>query len=264
MRAFCLDHLSLTELDALGLIAVAADAGFGAVSLFVEPLPICDTPDLVKNAAARLAVASALRDRGLGVGIVEPFMIDREPDVARMQRRAALAAELGGMVNILGLEPDAAKLADGVAEVVRLCRIEGAPVVIEAYPASAIRTQGAALALAESLGPDVRLTVDSLHVIRSGGSWADVAALPPERIGHIQLNDGLLAEPESRMEEAVFGRLLPGAGEFDLPALIPYLPMHATLAVEAPERRPPDTTAAQQAKRLYEAMVALLAGTPPR
>ncbi|MFT4054409.1 MAG: TIM barrel protein [Novosphingobium sp.] len=251
---FCLDHLSLVDLDAEQLIAIAADAGFAAVSLFVTPIPISAAADLVADATRRKAVTRSLAATGLGVGIVEPFMLDAAPDWACLQRSAALAAALGGTVNILGMDDEAARLQDGMARMVGIARSEGAPVTIEAYPASTVRTQAQALQLAEALGPDVGLCIDSLHVIRSGGTWADVAALPPERIRHVQLNDGPLEAPADRTDEAVFGRAPPGEGAFDLPALLPLLPAHATIAVEAPSRALAELPARARAARLMAVM----------
>jgi len=236
MPAFCLDHLSLVDLDARALIETAADAGFASVSLFAMPIPISPARDLLNDAAARAEVFTALRVTGLAVGIVEPFMLQPTIDWPLFQRLAALTAELGGTVNMLGMDDDPARLRDSLGRLVEICRAAGAPAIIEAYPLSTIVNQAMAMELAESLGPDVGLCVDSLHVIRSGGCWADVAALPPARIRHVQLNDGPLAPPENRQVEAVYERLLPGEGAFDLRALLPALPAHATIAVEAPAR----------------------------
>lgn len=256
-RRFCLDHLSLVDLDAATVVALAAEAGFEAVSLFVTPIPISPTPNLLTDAQARRAVMDGLAGAGLKTGIVEPFMLDAQPDWDLMQRSAALTAALGGTANILGLDEDEGRLRDSMGHLADLCRAEGAPVTIEAYPASVIRTPAQALRLAEAIGPDIGLCIDSLHVIRGGGSWADIAALPPERIRHVQLNDGPLASPVDRTEEAVFGRRLPGEGEFDLRALLPLLPAHATIAVEAPSRSLSALPATERAHRLMDAMRAL-------
>lgn len=259
--AFCLDHLSLVDLDALALIEVAAAAGFSAVSLFITPIPISPTPDLLADGTARAAVLKALRNTGLGVGVIEPFMLDAQPPWPLLQRSAALAAELGGNVNMLGIDEDHARMIDTLGRMVDLCRAAGVPAIIEAYPMSAIRTPAQALELAQMLGADVGLCIDSLHVIRSGGDWTDIAALPADRIRHVQLNDGLLMAPADRSEEAVFDRRLPGEGEFNLRALLPFLPDHATIAVEAPSRALVRLTPHQRAASLMQAMNDLYAAT---
>ena len=258
-NGFCLDHLSLVNLDALTVIEAAASVGFTAVSLFVTPIPISPTPDLILDKRARKAVISALRDTGLRAGVIEPFMLDADPDWGLLESSAELTAELGGTVNILGLDPDHARLRESLARMVEICQRAGAPAIIEPYPLSSIRSPSQALEIAHSLGAEVGLCIDTLHVIRSGGSWDDVACLPPERIRHVQLNDGPIEPPHDRVNEAVFDRLLPGEGEFGLGALLPLLPAHATIAVEAPSRALAAGEPHERAARLMEAMIALYA-----
>lgn len=253
-NGFCLDHLSLVNLDALTVIEAAASAGFAAVSLFVTPIPISPTPDLVVEKSARKAVISALRSTGLRAGVIEPFMLDADPNWALLESSAELTAELGGTVNILGLDPDHARLRESLARMVEICEQAGTPAVIEPYPLSSIRCPGQALEIARALGPEVGLCIDTLHVIRSGGNWDDVAALPPERIRHVQLNDGPIEPPHDRVNEAVFDRLLPGEGEFGLKALLPLLPAHATIAVEAPSRVLAKGEPHERAARLMQAL----------
>lgn len=257
MRRFCLDHLSLADLEALELIRVAADAGFAAVSLFATPIPISRARNLVTDRAARAEVLAALRDTGLRVGIVEPFMLEPVVDWPMFEGLAGLAAEIGGTVNMLGMDDDPGRLRDSFGRLVEICRAAGVPAIIEAYAQSVVSTPALALALAGDLGPDVGLCVDTLHVIRSGGDWATVAALPPERIRHVQLNDGPRAPPADRRREAAFARLLPGKGEFGLRALLPLLPDHATVAVEAPCEALAALPAGERAARLMASLTVL-------
>jgi len=260
MHALCLDHLSLVDLTALELIEVAAALGCSRVSLFVRPLPFSPALDLTKDQAACADVVKALNDHQLGVGVVEPFMLDAAPDWETLRRTAALAAVLGSAITALGFDAEPARLTDAMGRMAGIARAAGVAMLIEAFPLSAVKTQSQALRLAESSGPDVGLCVDALHVIRSGGSWADIAALPPERIGHVQLCDGPLQPPEDRIFEAVSGRLPPGQGEFGLSALLPLIPPHAVIAVEAPFVAPPGLSALQRGGILVAATQRLLAG----
>jgi sugar phosphate isomerase/epimerase len=260
MRALCLDHLSLADLTALELIEVASALGCSRVSLFVRSLPFTPALDLTEDKAARADVVKALADHGLGVGVVEPFMLDAAPDWEKLQRTAEVACVLGGAaITALGFDEEPARLADAMGRMAGIARAAGVSMVIEAFPLSAVKTQSQALSLAEMAGPDVGLCVDTLHVVRSGGSWADVAALPPERIRHVQLSDGPSQPPEDRIFEALSARLPPGQGEFGLSALLPFLPPHAVIAVEAPFIAPPGVSAVQRGCVLVEATRRLLA-----
>jgi sugar phosphate isomerase/epimerase len=117
-----------------------------------------------------------------------------------------------------------------------------------------VRSPAQALDIALTLGPGVGLCIDTLHVIRSGSGWDDVAALPPERIRHVQMNDGPLEAPHDRVNEAVFDRLMPGQGAFNLKGLLPLLPDHAMIAVEAPSRVFREGEPGERAARLMQSM----------
>ncbi len=262
MSPICFDHLSLHDLPALAMIEVAGQLSCSAVSLFVRPLPIGPYRDLVTDAPARREVIAALRANGLSVGVVEPFLLDDAPDWEAMQATLALAAELGGDINALAMDNDPSRREDAMGRLAQMARAAGTRMVIEAFSLSPVRTPADALALAEMSGDDVGLTIDTLHVMRTGGTWADIAALPPERIVHVQISDGPLAAPGDLATEAVQGRLPPGQGEFRLGTLIPLLPAHARIAVEAPFAAPPGLSPLERGRILVDALEALL--TPAR
>lgn len=254
MRPIGLDHLSLSDLGAVELIEVAAALGCAEVSLFVLPLPLGPYRDLINDRRARLEVLAALRDTGLSVGVVEPFMLDAEPDWEMFKRTAEVAAELGGSMNALGFDTDASRLRASVVRLAEIGRAAGARLVLEAFTLSQVRSQAAALALAREAGPDVGLTVDTLHVIRTGGCWADVVDLPPDRIAHVQFSDGPLIPPTDLLLEATLERLPPGEGEFGLAELLAIIPQHASLAVEAPFKVPGPVTPLERGRILTDAM----------
>jgi len=264
LTSICLDHLSLVDLTALELIHVATELECARVSLFVTPLPLSPSLDLVNDRPAKAEVLQALRAGRLGVGIVEPFMLGEEPDWPLLERSASLAAELGGTINALGFDPDATRLQDSMGRLATIAAAVGVPMTIEAYPLSQVRTQHDALVLAMTCGSHVGLCVDCLHVIRAGGGWGDVAALPPERIRHVQLNDGPLAAPDDRFQEAVAGRFPPGEGEFNLSELLPHLPGSAVIAVEAPFIAPAGMSPLDRGRVLVDATRRLLAINQPQ
>jgi len=76
-----------------------------------------------------------------------------------------------------------------------------------------------------------------MHVIRSGTSVADIAALDPQLIAYVQLCDAPRKPRfESYFEEAMFERLPPGAGELGLRELIAVLPRDRVYSLEVPMR----------------------------
>ena len=258
MTALYFDHLSLCDLPACDVVEVAGQLGCAGVSLFVRPLPLGPYADLVTDQPARRAVVAALRQYGMSVGVVEPFLLDDSPDWDAMERTAALAAELGGDINALAMDADAGRRLDAMGRLADVERAAGTRLLIEPFSLSPVRTPAEALALAQTSGDDVGLTIDTLHVMRTGGSWADIAALPPERIVHVQISDGPRAAPDDLASEAVRGRLPPGQGEFELEKLIPLLPVHARIAVEAPFFAAAGTSPLERGRILVEAMRRLL------
>jgi sugar phosphate isomerase/epimerase len=262
VRGICLDHLTLSDLTALELIETAGALGCQAVSLFVTPLPLGPYRDLIADLPARREVQSALRTHGLGVGIVEPFMLAEATDWDLMRRTAELTAELGGTINALGFDADRARLTDSIGRLAEIAGDVGVKLAIEAFPLCPLRTQSEALALAIGAGDHVGVTVDTLHVVRMGGAWEHVRALPPERIFHVQVNDGPLEPPEDRYLEATKERLPPGDGEFGLRAMLALVPQSATLAVEAPFRAPPGMTPLERGRIAVEGLRRLLEPAP--
>lgn len=259
MRPLCLDHLSLSDLNALELIDVAAKLDCAAVSLFVTPLPLGPYRDLVNDKSARAEVVSALREARIGVGVIEPFMLDDSIDWELIERTVGLAVELGAVANVLALDKDTERLKESVCRLADITRTEGAKMAIENFTLSMARTPSDALALANVAGASVGLTVDVLHVMRTVGTWADFAALPPERIFHVQLSDGPRKAPANLLREATHERLPPGQGEFYLASLIPTIPKNARIAVEAPFCAPPGMSALERARIIVEATRKLVA-----
>lgn len=105
-----------------------------------------------------------------------------------------------------------------------------------------------------------------MHIMRSGSSIADVAALAPALIDYVQVCDAP-REPRfaSYYEESMFERMVPGEGELDLRELIKVLPADRVYALEVPRR-----SQAQQGKgpherlgRCVEALRGLLAEAHP-
>jgi sugar phosphate isomerase/epimerase len=95
-----------------------------------------------------------------------------------------------------------------------------------------------ALAAREHVGrPDFRVLIDTMHLVRSGATPAELAAVDPEHIGYAQLNDTTLRRRlDNYMEEAMFERMVPGEGELPLPELLSALPADLVIEVEVPRR----------------------------
>ena len=82
--------------------------------------------------------------------------------------------------------------------------------------------------------PNVGVCLDCLHLVRSGGSPEDVAALRGELFAYAQLCDGTDLTARSDYESEVFDRLAPGEGSFPISEILDALPAAIHLEIEAP------------------------------
>ena len=263
-RVLSLSHLTILGAPPPELVDAAAGAGFDAVGIRVWPAAgepaypmLGDTP-MTRETLVRLA------DTGTRVLDVEVLRLrpDSRPDDALRILDAGARLDARGVL-VIGNDPQEGRLVDRFAAVGEAAAERGLRACLEPMIFSSVKTlPDAARILDRVAHPAGAVLVDALHLQRSGGTPADVAALPPDRLPYAQLCDGPFqpvrpAEPVA-LTEARTGRLFPGDGEIPLRELIDALPPGAALAVESPvvelTGRPPD----EIARRAYAALIRLL------
>jgi sugar phosphate isomerase/epimerase len=105
---------------------------------------------------------------------------------------------------------------------------------VEFVPGTGVPTLAAALALAEAT-PGLRLVIDLMHVFRSGSTAADLAAIDPALIAHVQICDAPRTNATmSYGVEALHHRLPPGEGELPLAEALAVLPKDVVVSLELP------------------------------
>ena len=108
------------------------------------------------------------------------------------------------------------ELTEAVGAICRRAGARGLGIVLEFIPDTGITNLATAQAIASECGEaNCSILLDSWHLARTGGSAADIRALPPRSIGAIQLSD---RNPPAPGEPYVpmTGRLLPGEGSLPL------------------------------------------------
>jgi sugar phosphate isomerase/epimerase len=106
--------------------------------------------------------------------------------------------------------------AESVGAICRQAAGRGVTIVLEFVPDSGNPSIAHARAIVEACGEgNCRIHLDTWHLARSGGTAADVRALPPAMIGAFQLSDRV-APPAGTAYVPMTGRLLPGEGELPL------------------------------------------------
>lgn len=169
-------------------------------------------------------------------------------------------------INVVSLDADRNRTFDQFATLAELAAQRDIETLIEPVPGLTIGDLPTALtALNHIARLDVRLLVDTMHLVRSGSGADDLAAVDPRQIGYAQLCDATLKpHTDNYAEEAVYERMVPGEGELPLPDLLAALPGDIVIGLEVP-RRSLALAGVGPADRLrpcVEAARALLAAVP--
>jgi sugar phosphate isomerase/epimerase len=111
-------------------------------------------------------------------------------------------------------------IAEDAARACRLAAGYGVTVALEFIPDSGIPDLAAGRRVVELSGEaNCTILLDTWHLARSGGSAADIRALPPGMIGAFQLADRI-EPPPGTAYVPMSGRTLPGEGELPLGEMV--------------------------------------------
>ena len=197
-------------------VAAAAAAGFDASGVWVDLATW--TPAVAAEVRTRLADTGM---RALDAEVIR-LAADRPLDNAR--RVVDIAAEVGAEYALtISLDPDLARTAAQYAELCAHGASVGVRPVLEFMRFTTVRTLADAVAVVTDAGHAAgAVLVDALHLDRSAGTPAEVAALDPTLLPYAQLCDAPAIRPaaDGLIDEALNGRLLPGDGDLPLDALI--------------------------------------------
>jgi sugar phosphate isomerase/epimerase len=234
----CLDSLTLCDTEPVSLVHSASKAGFDLVSLWVQP-PSIFPLQLVTPPKAD-ACRSALAETGMRVGPLEVFDMSSAAAVKSYRPALELGAQLGAQaasaINVRN--PDPAEVSELFAQFAELAGEYGLGVTLEPLATFATSTLAQARDIVRASRVDAGIVLDVLHLVREGGTVADVRAMEPGLIRYIQVCDGAASlSPEERRIEASYERLYPGEGVFPLVELLTDAPTDISWGIEAPSRR---------------------------
>ncbi len=228
--------LTINEAGPLELIDAAAAGGFDAVALRVIGPPGVET-DVVADAAIP-AIKRRAADNGIGIFSTTGIWLTPAFAVSDVDRALANAAALGAESCLAaGYDDEWPRLTANFAALCRAAARFGLRIGVEFMPYLPVRSVAdAARLLREAAQPNAGIIVDALHLARSGGTPADVAAVERSLISYVQLCDAPRERPATmeRRDESLHYRLYPGEGELPLFALMDALPPDVTIDVEAP------------------------------
>lgn len=233
-------HYTMVDVAPPDFVALADEAGFDAVSLMLQfPAGIGFGYPMHGDTTMRRETKRRLDDTGVTLYDASTCRLEPDTDVESFRPMMESAAYLGAKrFNVNGNDPDDARLTDRFATLCAIGAEFGIGAGIEFMMITCVKTLDDAVRLIERSGAtNAALTIDAVHLARSGGTPAHVAALDPSLISYVQLCDGpAVVEPERWLWEAGTQRMLPGEGELPLRALIDAVGPDVLLGVEAPSQ----------------------------
>lgn len=243
MATIGIENISVFGLPPVAFVNLAADLGCQHISTGLTSYgynPHNYAPySLRDDAALRREMIAAMRDRGISISLGEGLTVREGADVRNFAGDLDLMCELGiERINTVSMDPDLIRSFDQFGVLAEMAAARGLHSTTELAPSLTVCDLPTALAAVRHVGrPDFRLLIDTMHVVRSGSTAADIAALDPELIGYVQLCDAPL-EPrfESYFEESMFERMVPGTGGLGLKEIVAALPHDRVFGLEIPLR----------------------------
>ncbi len=221
----------MPEATPVQLVEAAAHAGFDYGGMWVE------TADW--TAATTRAVKAALAATGLKLLDIEVVWIKPGPLDPDHLHIIDIGLELGAR-NLLCVssDPDAGATRDKLMALMAHAAGGDIRVNLEFGLFTQVKTIHQASAILRAIdAPNMGLLIDALHWTRSGGTLADIAAVPREWLGYAQLCDAPMpgadpADPGAILIEALDGRVPLGQGGLDLPGMLGALPPGLPVGIE--------------------------------
>ena len=225
------------DVSAFELVDIAAGLGCAYVCLFTyQPGTGFDIPLVRDEDVAPLR--RRLRDAGVTVLGTTSFALAPDTDIAAYEAGVERSARLGAAhANCRITDPDEARATDNFGRFAEFCASRGLLPAIEPSGFGHGDAFPQALRMFAAAGHGI-LTLDPLHIIRTGTPWEVVEALDAALIGYVQICDGPLeARAEDYAREGGFDRLPPGDGDYPLERLLAVTPPDMPLSLEVPCQR---------------------------
>ena len=242
MKQLGLENLSCFGMDPVAFVELAGLLGCGHVSLNLRGaanrMETYPPFSLREDTALCAAVASAAAASGVSVSLLEGFAILPDQESKGWQAELDVALSLGARaICAVSMERDRDRSYAAFSRLTEQAAERGMIVTTEVGAGILRNLERSLAAVAAVAHPGFRLLIDTMHFFRSGSSVADLAAIDPSLIGHIQLCDvPMPAEIASYMDEALFERRCPGGGDLPLAQFLAHIPSQVPIGLEVPIR----------------------------
>ena len=165
-------------------------------------------------------------------------------------------------VNLVSFDPDLARTFDAFARLAELAAARGMQSTTEFAPSLSVKNLDSALAAVRHVGlPDFGLVIDTMHLVRAGNTAADLAAVDPSLIRHVQLSDNTIRQRGAVYRDDTIDRSVPGEGELPLAEILSVVPSDVPVGLEVPmlSRAVAGEPTEDRARRCVRAARALMA-----
>ena len=226
-------------------VHLAADLGCRAISMKASTGPYnpynpygYDDFSFLGDAAARRRMAAALKDRDVSISLAEGFVVLPGRNLTDDLASLDVMRELGATrANVVTLDADLARSFDQFGAFAEAAADRGMQTTLEFAKSLALTDLETAVAAVRHVGrPDFSLLIDTMHVVRSGSTAADLAALDSSLFGYVQLCDSTLEQRGAAYRDDSSDRLAPGEGELPLVDIMLALPEWLPVGAEVPMR----------------------------
>ena len=243
MRPLGLHQLTAMDASPLELIEIAAACGYQVVSLFTNAphVPIAGQEGKFVFPTVTPAMLREVRERldghGLAMINAEFFLLKPDADFETYRAGLALGRALGARHAVSHVfEPDPAHAVDLIGQFCDLAMQEDMTVALEfCQMTPGCKSLEQAAWFVEQVGAvNLGFGICPMHLVRSGGTAAKIAALDPAMLLYGQLNDGHGLHMSEAYFDEVHDRQLPGRGDFPLREIIAALPADAPIEVKSP------------------------------
>ena len=239
MHRLTLGWLNCPDVAAPDLPDVAADAGFDSVGVRITGRRRNDAyPSIVEDAAAIRRTRTRAAERGVTIHNASIQHLYPDVELRDIERALDVAADIGALLVLVSCyDPDRVRIVDRIAAMADAAAPRGLRLFIEFVPFSEVRSLPEALSIVRDVDRrNLGITVDPLHLARSGGHPSDLRTVPGERLYFLQLCDAQRERPSDvdLATEARTRRLAPGDGALPLDELLDAVPANLDIECEFP------------------------------
>ena len=237
MTRLGLHHLTALDVSPIELVTVAEAVGCQEVCLFTHCPPTAAPFPVLRPRDAR-ELSRRLDGAAISVASIEFFPLEERPPFELYLRGIELGAAIGGRRIVTHVfDFDRARAMDNFCKLCGMAAEHGLEVGLEFMALSpAMNSLGKAIDFVANSGRrNAAVAIDILHLMRSGGTVAEVETLSADQISYVQICDGPSTMPvEFQLPEAAGERMIPGQGEFPLVKFVGALPVGVAMDVEVP------------------------------